>query len=41
MYTCVNGVIGGATITFPALTLVEYLLGCRYIDYRITVTCCT
>ena len=41
-YLCVNGVISGSTITFPGLTFLQILLGgCAYVDYRITVTCCT
>ena len=40
-YTCVNGVVSGSTITFPALTLLEIFFGCVYVDFRITVTCCT
>lgn len=40
-YTCVNGTVAGSAITFPLLTLAERATGCVYIDYRITVTCCT
>lgn len=40
-YTCVTGSVSGQTITFPALTAFERLTGCVYVDYRITVTCCT
>lgn len=40
-YTCVDGVVTGANIAFPYLTATERAAGCVYIDYRITVTCCT
>ena len=40
-YTCVTGTVVGATISFPYLTAAERSAGCVYIDYRITVTCCT
>lgn len=40
-YTCVTGTISGGTITFPYLTSAERATNCIYIDYRITVTCCT
>ena len=40
-YTCVSGVIVGNTITFPLLSAAEQSQGCTYVDYRITVSCCT
>ena len=40
-FTCVTGAIVGSTITFPALSTQEQVTGCIYVDYRITVTCCT
>jgi hypothetical protein len=40
-YTCVSGVIVGNTITFPLLSGAEQSQGCTYLDYRITVSCCT
>jgi hypothetical protein len=40
-YTCVSGTISGGTITFPLIPSGEQASGCVYIDYRITVTCCT
>ena len=40
-YTCVTGTVSGAAITFPALSGLERLTGCVYVDYRIVVTCCT
>ena len=40
-YTCVSGVIVGSTITFPLLSAAEQSQGCAYVDYRITVSCCT
>ena len=40
-YTCVTGTVVGGTITFPALTSLERLTNCVYVDYRIAVTCCT
>lgn len=40
-YTCVTGTVAGSTITFPLLTILERLFNCVYVDYRITVTCCT
>jgi hypothetical protein len=40
-FTCVNGTVAGGTITFPVLSSAERATGCIYIDYRITVTCCT
>ena len=40
-FTCVTGTVIGNTITFPLLTSTERSTGCVYVDYRITVTCCT
>jgi hypothetical protein len=40
-YTCVSGTVSGGSITFPALSSAERATGCVYVDYRITVTCCT
>ena len=40
-YTCIPGTIVGATVTFPTIVGLEALFLCQYIDYRITVTCCT
>jgi hypothetical protein len=40
-YTCVTGTVVGQTVTFPTLSVVEIATGCVYIDFRITVTCCT
>ena len=40
-YTCVSGIVSGSTVTFPTLLPAELLANCVYIDYRITVTCCT
>jgi len=41
LYTCVNGTLSGGTITFPLISSAQQGAGCIYIDYRITVTCCT
>ena len=40
-YSCVEGSISGSTITFAQITGPEAALNCRYVDFRITVTCCT
>ena len=40
-YSCVNGTISGATITFPLINPFANGGNCVYIDFRITVTCCT
>lgn len=40
-YTCIPGTIVGNTVTFPTIGVVEDFFGCAYIDYRITVKCCT
>ena len=40
-YTCVPGTVSGNSITFPAISSTERAAGCVYVDYRITVTCCT
>ncbi len=40
-YSCVTGTVSGGTITFPLLSSAERAAGCVYVDYRITVTCCT
>lgn len=40
-YTCVPGVVSGANITFPLINSTDRGNGCVYVDYRITVTCCT
>lgn len=40
-YTCISGTLSGSTISFATLSASERAQGCVYIDYRITVTCCT
>lgn len=40
-YTCVSGTVLSNTITFPLISSAEQATGCIYVDYRITVTCCT
>jgi len=41
IYTCVSVIPVGATVTFPTLSFGELAAGCVYVDFRITVTCCT